>query len=328
MKQWMKYTAAALLAAAALTAAGCGGSGDGKAEGAKKSVAVIQIMQHGSLDAANKGVIDQLAKRGYTADKIEIDQQNAQGDQSNLKNIASRFKNAKPDVIVAISTPAAQSVANEIHDIPIVGVAITDFETAKLVKSNQKPGTNVTGVNDRGPVEEQVEMGLAFVPGAKTMGLMYCASEVNSEIQAEQARKHAAALGLAVEEATVSNVNAIQQAAESIAGDVDFIYVPTDNVIASSIPTLVKVTDAAGVPVFVGADSMARDGALGSISVDFYKTGIQAGDMVADILEGKGKPETMPVQDPADLTVIINKTNAGILGIQIPEQYKDAVLVD
>lgn len=328
MKQWMKYTAAALLAAAALTAAGCGGSGDGKAEGAKKSVAVIQIMQHGSLDAANKGVIDQLAKRGYTADKIEIDQQNAQGDQSNLKNIASRFKNAKPDVIVAISTPAAQSVANEIHDIPIVGVAITDFETAKLVKSNQKPGTNVTGVNDRGPVEEQVEMGLAFVPGAKTMGLMYCASEVNSEIQAEQARKHAAALGLAMEEATVSNVNDIQQAAESIAGDVDFIYVPTDNVIASSIPTLVKVTDAAGVPVFVGADSMARDGALGSISVDFYKTGIQAGDMVADILEGKGKPETMPVQDPADLTVIINKTNAGILGIQIPEQYKDAVLVD
>lgn len=328
MKQWMKYTAAALLAAAALTAAGCGGSGDGKAEGSKKSVAVIQIMQHGSLDAANKGVIDQLAKRGYTADKIEIDQQNAQGDQSNLKNIASRFKNAKPDVIVAISTPAAQSVANEIHDIPIVGVAITDFETAKLVKSNQKPGTNVTGVNDRGPVEEQVEMGLAFVPGAKTMGLMYCASEVNSEIQAEQARKHAAALGLAVEEATVSNVNDIQQAAESIAGDVDFIYVPTDNVIASSIPTLVKVTDAAGVPVFVGADSMARDGALGSISVDFYKTGIQAGDMVADILEGKGKPETMPVQDPADLTVIINKTNAGILGIQIPEQYKDAVLVD
>lgn len=329
MKQWMKYAAAAVLAAAALTGmAGCGGSSDSKTDGGKKHVAVIQIMQHGSLDAANQGVIDQLAKRGYTADKIEIDQQNAQGDQSNLKNIASRFKNAKPDVIIAISTPAAQSVANEIHDIPIVGVAITDFETAKLVKSNQKPETNVTGVNDRGPVEEQVEMGMKFVPGAKRMGLMYCASEVNSEIQAEQARKHAAELGLEVVEATVANVNDIQQAAESIAGDVDFIYVPTDNVIASSIPTLVKVTDGAKVPVFVGADSMARDGALGSISVDFYKTGIQAGDMAADILEGKGKPQDMPVQDPADLTVIINKTNASILGIEIPEEYKNAVFVD
>ena len=330
MKQWKRYTAAALLAAAALMGlTGCGGSSaGGSASGGKKHVAVIQIMQHGSLDAANQGVIDQLEKRGYTADKIEIDQQNAQGDQSNLKNIASRFKHARPDVIVAISTPAAQTVANEIHDIPIVGVAITDFETAKLVKSNEKPGTNVTGVNDRGPVEEQVDMGVKFVPGARRMGLMYCASEVNSEIQAGQARKHAADLGLEVVEATVSNVNDIQQAAESIAGDVDFIYVPTDNVIASSIPTLVKVTDAAGIPVFVGADSMARDGALGSISVDFYKTGLQAGDMTADILEGKGKPETMPVQDPADLTVIINKTNAAILGIEIPEAYKDAVLVD
>ena len=145
MKQWMKYAAAAVLAAAALTGmAGCGGSSDSKADGAKKHVAVIQIMQHGSLDAANQGVIDQLAKRGYTADKIEIDQQNAQGDQSNLKNIASRFKNAKPDVIIAISTPAAQSVANEIANVPIVGIAITDYVQAKLVKSNEAPGTNVT----------------------------------------------------------------------------------------------------------------------------------------------------------------------------------------
>lgn len=329
MEAWKKYTAAAVMAAAALMACGCGSAGEKKAEtGGKKQVAVIQIMQHGSLDAANKGVIDRLAERGYTADKIAVDQQNAQGDQSNLKNIASRFKHARPDVIIAISTPAAQSVANEIRDIPIVGVAITDFETAKLVKSNEKPGTNVTGANDRGPVEEQVEMGMKFVPGAKRMGLMYCASEVNSEIQAEQARKKAAELGLEVVEATVANVNDIQQAAESIAGDVDYIYVPTDNVIASSIPTLVKVTNEAKVPVFVGADSMARDGALGSISVDFYKTGLQAGDMAADILDGKGKPETMPVQDPKDLTVIINKTNAEILGITIPEEYKDAVLVD
>lgn len=330
MKQWQKYTAAALLAAAALMGlSGCGGS-EQKAAPAdgKKHLAVVQIMQHGSLDAANQGAIDRLAERGWTADKIDIDQQNAQGDQSNLKNISSRFRNANPDVILAISTPAAQSVANEIHDIPIVGVAITDFETARLVKSNARPETNVTGVNDRGPVEEQVEMGLVFVPDAKTMGLLYCASEINSEIQAEQARVHAAKLGLAVQEATVSNVNDIQQAAESIAGSVDFIYVPTDNVFASSIPTLVKVTNEAKVPVFVGADSMARDGALGSISVDFYKTGLQAGDMIADILEGKGQPQDMPVQDPDELTVIINKTNAEILGIAIPEQYKDAVLVE
>ena len=329
MKKWMKYSAAAALAAAAvLGMAACGGAGgaSSKADG-KKHVAVLQIMEHGSLDAANKGVIDALAKRGYTADKIEIDQQNAQGDQSNLKNIAARFKSAKPDIIVGISTPATQALANEIHDVPIVGVAITDFETAKLVKSNAKPETNVTGAHDLGPVEKQVDMGKAFLPGAKTVGIMYNSSEINSEIQANRVKKHAAETGLSVVEATVSNVNDIQQAAESIVGQVDFIYIPTDNVMASAMPNLLKVTDAAKIPVIVGFDAGVKEGALASISVDFYKNGLQVGDMAADILDGKSKPETMPVQDPKDLTVMINKKNAKLLGLSIPDVYKDAELI-
>lgn len=168
MKKWMKITAAAVVATALLY--GCGGNsgGEKKTTDGKKQIAVVQVMQHGSLDAANQGFLDGLKERGYGADKISVDQQNAQGDQSNLKTIASRFKSNRPDLICAISTPAAQAVANEIHDLPIIGCAITDFETAKLVKSNSRPETNVTGVNDRGPVEKQVDMGLKFLPAAKT----------------------------------------------------------------------------------------------------------------------------------------------------------------
>lgn len=327
MKKWMKLTAAAVAATALLY--GCGGNNGGgqKASDGKKQIAVVQIMQHGSLDAANKGFLDGLKERGYGEDKISADQQNAQGDQSNLKTIASRFKSNRPDLICAISTPAAQAVANEIHDLPIIGCAITDFETAKLVKSNRKPETNVTGVSDRGPVEKQVDMGMKFLPDAKRIGLIYSSSEVNSQIQATQAKAHAASLGLTVVERTVSSVNDIQQAAESMAGQVDFIYVPTDNVIASAIPTLVKVTDPARIPVFVGADSMAKDGALGSLSVDFYKSGVQAGHMAADVLDGKIKTEDTAVQDPEVLEVIINKKSADALGLTIPEEYKNAKMV-
>ena len=327
MKKWMKLTAAAVVATALLY--GCGGSGGGekKTDDGKKQIAVVQVMQHGSLDAANQGFLDGLKERGYGVDKISVDQQNAQGDQSNLKTIASRFKANRPDLICAISTPAAQAVANEIHDLPIIGCAITDFETAKLVKSNSRPETNVTGVNDRGPVEKQVDMGLKFLPMAKRLGLIYSSSEVNSQIQADQAKAHAASIGLAVVERTVSSVNDIQQAAESMVGQVDFIYVPTDNVIASSIPTLVKVTDPAKIPVFVGADSMAKDGALGSLSVDFYKSGVQAGHMAADVLDGKIKTQDTAVEDPEVLEVIINKKSAETLGLVIPEEYKNAKMV-
>lgn len=326
MKKWMKLTAAAVAAALLY---GCGGSGGGEKKMAdgKKQIAVVQVMQHGSLDAANQGFLDGLKERGYGVDKISVDQQNAQGDQSNLKTIASRFKSNRPDLICAISTPAAQAVANEIHDLPIIGCAITDFETAKLVKSNSRPETNVTGVNDRGPVEKQVDMGLKFLPAAKRLGLIYSSSEVNSQIQADQAKAHAASIGLTVVERTVSSVNDIQQAAESMVGQVDFIYVPTDNVIASSIPTLVKVTNPAKIPVFVGADSMAKDGALGSLSVDFYKSGVQAGHMAADVLDGKIKTQDTAVEDPEVLEVIINKKSAETLGLAIPEEYKNAKMV-
>ena len=322
----MKITAAAVAAALLY---GCGGSGGGEKKTAdgKKQIAVVQVMQHGSLDAANQGFLDGLKERGYGVDKISVDQQNAQGDQSNLKTIADRFKAHRPDLICAISTPAAQAVANEIHDLPIIGCAITDFETAKLVKSNSKPETNVTGVNDRGPMEKQVDMGLKFLPAAKRLGLIYSSSEVNSQIQANQAKAHAASLGLTVVERTVSSVNDIQQAAESMVGQVDFIYVPTDNVIASSIPTLVKVTDPAKIPVFVGADSMAKDGALGSLSVDFYKSGVQAGHMAANVLDGKIKTQDTAVEDPEVLEVIINKKSAETLGLAIPEEYKNAKMV-
>ena len=177
MKNWMKCSIAAALAAAALISGGCGGQ-SGDASG-KIKIGVVQIVQHGSLDEANRGFVDALKERGYGPDKVEIEQENAQGDQSNLKSITARFKSNKPDIIFGISTPATQAVANEIKDIPIVGCAITDFETAKLVKSNQKPETNVTGVNDRGPVEKQVDMGKVFLPNAKTMGLLYCSSEVS-----------------------------------------------------------------------------------------------------------------------------------------------------
>lgn len=321
MKQWMKFTAAALAAAALIGLSGCGGSETKTAApaGDKKNIAIVQIMQHGSLDASNQGFLDALAENGYGADKITVDQQNAQGDQSNLKSITSRFVTSHPDLICAIGTPAAQSVANEITTTPIVGIAITDYVQAKLVQSNESPGTNVTGASDMNPPEAQIDLAMKILPNAKTVGLMYCSSEVNSEIQANQMKAYAESMGLAVETRTISSVNDIQQAAESMVNDVDFIYVPTDNVIASSIPTLVKVTDAAKVPVFAAFEQAQKDGAFASLSVDYYGLGKQAGVMAARILKGEARPETTPIETQKDLIVIINQKNAEELGITIPE---------
>ncbi len=303
--------------------AGCGGGGgQKKTEDGKKmyKVGIVQLVEHNALDAANKGFVDGLKKRGYEEGKnIEIDRQNAQADQSNLANISQRFISNKSNLICAIATPAAQTVANATKDIPIVGTAITDYESAKLVKSNAKPGGNVTGTSDMNPVKEQIDLLMKLCPNAKTVGVIYCSSEVNSEVQVKAMKAYAETKGLKVETATISTVNDIQQAAQSLVSKVDAFYAPTDNVLASAMPTLLSVTDPAKKPVICGEENMVKAGGLATYGIDYYKLGLQTGDMGADILDGKKKPADMPIQTAKDLKASVNKKSADALGVKIPD---------
>ena len=326
----IKALAAGLMLTLALGVMGCGGD---KKEAPKKAekvnVGIVQLVEHAALDAANKGFVEGLASQGYKeGQNIAYDRQNAQADQSNLQNIAHRFVNNKVNLICAIATPAAQTVANVTSDIPIVATAVTDYKAAKLVKDNAKPGTNVTGTTDMNPVEQQLDLLLKLVPNAKSVGTIYCSSEVNSQLQIEILKKAAAAKGVTVKEATVSNVNDIQQAARSLVGKVQAIYVPTDNVLASAMPTLVSVTEEAKLPVICGEGGMVKAGGLATLGVDYYKLGFQAGEMAADILSGKSKPADMAIQAQKEFKAMVNLKEAEKIGLKVPEDVlKGAELV-
>lgn len=325
---------AALGLTAVLTAGIISGCGSQKADNSTDSkktfkIGVVQLVEHNALDAANKGFIEGLKERGYEEGKnITVDQQNAQADQSNLKNIAERFVSDKDDLICAIATPAAQTVANATKSIPIVGTAITDYKSAKLVASDEKPGANVTGTSDMNPIKEQIDLILKLFPNTKTIGTVYSSSEVNSEIQVKMMKEYAESKGLKVELATVSTVNDIQQAAQSLVGKVDVFYEPTDNVIASAMPTLTTITDPAKIPVICGEPNMVKAGGLITYGIDYYKLGIQTGQMAADILDGKSKPADMAIETAKDLKITVNKKEADALGITIPDDIlKDADVV-
>ncbi|MDY6268185.1 MAG: ABC transporter substrate-binding protein [Selenomonadaceae bacterium] len=311
--------------------AGCGGSQQaGSSSGKTYKVGVVQLVEHNALDAANKGFVDGLKERGYEQGKnVEFDQQNAQADQSNLQNIAQRFVSGKMDLICAIATPAAQTVANATKDIPIVGTAITDYVGAKLAASNEKPGANITGTSDMNPIKEQIDLLLKIKPDAKTIGTIYCSSEVNSEVQIKAMQEYAESKGLTVKVATISTVNDIQQAAQSLVGSVDAFYEPTDNIIASAMPTLVAITDAAKLPIICGEPNMVKAGGLATYGIDYYKLGVQTGHMAADILDGKSKPADMSIEMAKDLKVTVNKSDAARLGITLPEDVlKDADVIE
>ena len=314
-----------LLSMMAFAAAGCGG--DKKAEAPKKeeakvyNVGIVQIVQHEALDDSRKGFIEGMKKKGFVEGKnVKYDQQNAQGDQSNLQTIAQRFVNNKVDLICAISTPAAQTMASATKTIPIVGNAITSYETAKLVKSDKKPDTNVTGANDMAPVAAQIDLALKLKPQTKKAGLMFTSSEVNSQIQINMAKDQLKKKGIAFEEGSVNSVNDIQEVARSlISKGVEFIYVPTDNIIASATPALVAIANEAKVPVIAADGILLKMGAAASVNIEFYKLGVVSGEMAGDILLGKSKPQDMPIASQKEFNPVINKAQAEKLGIKIPE---------
>lgn len=311
ISRWMKTAAVAAMVSAALT-----GCGEDKKTEAPKIIGIVQLVEHDALDAANRGITDALKERGVT---MEIDRQNAQADQSNLRNIAQRFVSHNYPLIFAIATPAAQTVANATSTTPIVATAVTDFAVAKLVKDNAKPGTNVTGSSDMNPIAAQTELLLKLVPNAKTVGTIYNSSEINSQLQIDILRKELEKHGVALAEATISSVNDIQQAAQSLVGKVDVMYVPTDNVVASSMPTLYRVTQAAKLAVVAGEAGMVKSGATATVAVDYYNLGKIAGNMGADILEGKAKPQDMPIRYQTEFNVVLNEPIVKELGLTVPE---------
>ncbi|MBP3341802.1 MAG: ABC transporter substrate-binding protein, partial [Peptococcaceae bacterium] len=284
-KKLMKGVAIATIAAMSMgMLAGCGG---GKDEAKEYKVGVVQLVQHGALDQANAGMIAGLADNGFVeGENLVVKQENAQNDQSNLQSIAQSFIADEVDLILAIATPAAQVMAANTEEIPIVGTAITSFEGAGLVESDDAPGYNVTGTNDMNPVEEQVNLLLQLKPDAKVIGTIYTAAEVNSQIQVDLLDKVAAAKGLTVEKRTIQNVNDIQQAAQSLVGVADALWLPTDNNVASAMPNVVGVTDPAGIITITGEESMTVAGGTATYSFSYYDIGYNAGVMAAQILKG------------------------------------------
>lgn len=328
-KKFVKGIAVAAIAAMSMgMLAGCGG-GEAEQQQEEKTykIGVVQLMQHGSLDQANQGMIDGLAAEGFVVgENLEVDQQNAQGDQSNLQSIAQQFLSNEVDLIMAIATPAAQVMASATEEIPIIGTAITSYTEAELVESDETPNTNVTGTHDMTPIAEQIDLILQVVPDAKTIGTIYTSSEANSIVQIEMMEQVCAERGLNIVKRTISTVNDIQQAAQSMVEEgVDAVWLATDNNVASAMPQVVGVTDEAGLITVCGATSMVEAGGTLTYGINYYYIGYDAGVMAAQILKGEAEPATMAVQGPKveNMDLIVNMNAVEYMGIEIPEDLME-----
>ncbi|MBO8126589.1 MAG: ABC transporter substrate-binding protein [Firmicutes bacterium] len=283
-------------------------------------IGVTQIVEHPALDAAVDGFQKALADAGI---EVVYDRQNAQGDMSTALMIAQKFVNDRVDLILAVATPTAQAAANVTKDIPILITAVTDPVSAGLVKSIERSGTNVAGTSDLNPVGEQLALFKEIDARIKRIGVVYNAGETNSVVQVKLAQREAAKLGLKLVEAAVSNSSEVYQAALSLVGRVDGIYVPTDNTVVSALESVVKVAAENDLPVIAGEENSVARGCLATVGIDYYRLGYQTGEIAVDVLTGRAKPQDMAIQYQKDMKLVINLKAAEEQNVKLPQSLLD-----
>ena len=281
-------------------------------------IGISQFITHQSLDATREGFVDELVKQGYVeGENIEIDLQNAQGEQRNLKTISQQLAESS-DVVLAIATPSAQSLANTTQTTPVIFSAVTDPVSAKLVESREHPGGNVTGTSDQSSdaISTQINLIKKVLPKAKTIGILYTQSEPNSVVQKDEAKRLLEEKGFTVVEKTILDSNNVKAAAESLMAEVDMVFVPTDNIISSTMETVKQVSIKHKVPVFGGSTEMIAVGGLYNYGTNYEELGRQTARMLIRVLKGE-KPENIAVELPEKLELHTNKEMADALGIDI-----------
>jgi len=291
-------------------------------------VAITQIVEHPALDAVHEGVKDELAERGYReGENLRLMHESAQGNSAIASQIARKFVGENPDVIVAIATPSAQSVAAAARNVPVVFSAVTDPVAAKLVQSWEAPGANITGVSDMLPIEKHLDMLQRVMPDAKRIGTVYNPGEANAAALIELLEERLQARGMELVKGAATKTSEVLGAARSLVGKADAIYLTTDNTVISAAEAVISVGERSKIPVFAADTATVERGAVAALGFNYYNHGRQTGAMVARVLEGAGTAD-MPVETMEELDLYVNPEAAERMGVTLPEDLiQEAVKV-
>ncbi|MDN6326903.1 MAG: ABC transporter substrate-binding protein [Alkalibacterium sp.] len=286
-------------------------------------VGILQTTSHPALDAITEGARKGLSENGYVdGENAEIIFQNGQGDQNLMNTMAQTLVEDGADILIGIGTPASQAFANATDDIPIIMGAVSDPVGAGLVDSEEVPGKNITGVKDEAPVKAQLDMMLELLPEATDIGVLYSSGEDNAQAEAERAINTIEEYDLNPVTYKVSSTNEIKQTVATMTQEVDAIYLPTDNTIASAFNTVVNEANRYNVPLIPTVDSMIAQGGLATVGINQMDTGVESGRIAAEVLDG-ADPSDFPVYVLDRVDKLINIEQAELLEIDVPQSLLD-----
>ena len=330
-KKLLALTLAALMV---MSLAACGGSKEETAEAPAEteqtetqepaaetySVGICQLVQHEALDAATQGFIDALNEK--LPGQVEIDNQNASNDIPMCSTIVNQFISADVDLIMCNATPALQAAAAATTTIPILGTSVTEYGVALGISNfDGTVGGNISGTSDLAPLDQQAAMIQELFPDAKTVGLIYCSAEANSQYQVDVVKAELEKLGYTATLYSFSDSNDLAAVTESAVAASDVIYVPTDNTVAANTGIIDNICRPAGIPVVTGEEGIAAGCGVATLSISYYDIGYKTGEMAAQVLTGEADISTMPIEYAPQFTKKYNAEICADLGVTIPSDY-------
>ena len=309
-------------AAAEATASAAESTADTAAKSYK--VAIVQQLDHASLDEIRVAIEAELdAKAAEKGIAIEYKDFNGQNDATTLNQIGTQVVSDGYDAVIPIATLAAQcmTTACESTKTPVIYAAISDPAAADLTDIDY-----VTGTSDAIPVDQVMQLCQELTPEVQKIGFLYTTSEINAQVTTEQAMEAAEQMGYETQLMTISEVSELQQAAQSLAQEVDAIYVPIDNTIAQAMPVLAQVGIDFQIPIYTGADSMVQDGGFATVGINYTQLGQKTAEMAAAVLEGTPISE-LPVETLSEFGTYINQTTAEQIGVEIPQEIAETATI-
>ncbi len=287
----------------------------------KYTIGIVQLVEHPALDAATEGfkqaVIDELGE-----ENVEFDYQNAQNDANTCSTIVNQFVSNKVDLIMANATAALQAAAAATAEIPILGTSVTEYGVALEIKNfNGTVGGNISGTSDLAPLDKQAAMITEWFPDAKTVGLIYCSKEANSQYQVDVVKAELEAKGLTATLYPFTDSNDLAQICTTAADNCDVIYVPTDNTVAENTGIIDNICGPKKVPVIAGEEGICKGCGVATLSISYYDLGYATGKMAAKILKGEADISTMAIGYAETQTPKYNKQICDALGITPLEGY-------
>ena len=312
MKKLARLLCLALAVVMVLGLVACGNSGKKDSY----TVGVCQLAPHPALDAATKGFEDTL--KAEFGDKVTVDVQNASGDSANCGTIVNSFVSNKVDLIMANATAALQAAASGTDTIPVLGTSITEYGVAlSIADFTGTVGKNISGTSDLAPLDQQAAMIKEWCPDAKTVGLIYCSSEANSQYQVDNVQAALEGMGVSCTQYPFADTNDMTAVVQKAADECDVLYVPTDNTVADNTGIVDNICRGK-VPVFAGEEAICKSCGVATLSIDYYDLGVATGKMAAKILKGEAKVGEMPIEYAANFTKKYNPVICDALGLTPP----------